>query len=357
MSLLLGPPAISEEGADAQWDGFLSASAKGHFQQTSAWARAKRAEGWNCRRAVWRHGGVVVGGYQLLWRRSRAGAIGYVYKGPVVGSSFTDQYPLLLASLARTNRDMRAIIVQLPDAEPEAVLAGAPPSFLPNHLVRVIDATLLVDLRGGIEQLGPRIRKTTWHAIRQAQRLGVLVREGERRDLPTFFRLMLATCKRQHTSPQPSTLEALTAVWDALAPGGGIKMHLAECDGQTVAAALALAFAKRVTLWKKGWDGQFSERHPNSLVTFEALRWAAASGYEVLDFAAVNPALADTLLAGRPVTEQQRKLRDIFLLGFGAAPVRFAPSRLVIPNPVFRGVYRAISAWPAGRRLMRKAGG
>src|SRR5215831_9968162 len=70
----------SPEAVDAEWDGFLAASPLGHFQQCSLWALAKNAEGWKPLRMVLRKQGRLAGGFQILWRRTRLGPIGYIYK-------------------------------------------------------------------------------------------------------------------------------------------------------------------------------------------------------------------------------------------------------------------------------------
>src|SRR5689334_11430067 len=69
---------------DADWDTFLQRSPLGQFQQSSIWAQAKASEGWSPVRILLTVGQNLVGGFQLLWKRSRLGRIGYVSKGPVV---------------------------------------------------------------------------------------------------------------------------------------------------------------------------------------------------------------------------------------------------------------------------------
>src|SRR5262245_61106752 len=69
--------------SDAACDEFLRSTPLGHFQQTSLWSQVKATEGWHILREMMLIGGEIVGGFQILYRPSRFGRVGYLSKGPV----------------------------------------------------------------------------------------------------------------------------------------------------------------------------------------------------------------------------------------------------------------------------------
>ena len=54
----------------------------------------------------------------------------------------------------------------------------------------------------------------------------------------------------------------------------------------------------------------------------------------------MRPDFAATLLAGEEPSEDQKRSRDFFSLGFGGKPVMLPDSRALIPNPILRSAYR-----------------
>jgi len=345
----------STELEDFHWDDFLESTPLGQYQQSSLWARAKSFEDWRPLRIVLTMDDRVAGGFQILIRNSRFGSIGYISKGPVVveeDNDLLDFVMKLVISTVKTNH-LKALILQPPDRSVIDGPAMARHWFLPNHLVEVISATLLVDLSDNMDAISQRIRKNTMIEIRQAERRGIKIRPGCEQDVGIFFRLMLATCERQQTNPAPATEPALLAVWQALSRRDRVRLFLAEYDGAAVAGALCLCFGDRVTIWKKGWSGQHRERHPNQLLLFKAIEWAHQHGYKFFDFAALNPDTASTLLRGEPLAEDQRKSPDFVHLSYGNHPVLLPESRIYINNFIFRIAYRSMMASAQGRALLK----
>ena len=182
------------------------------------------------------------------------------------------------------------------------------------------------------------------------RRLGV--REGREEDIPTFFQLMEATCRRQQVTPNPPTGEAMLKLWRSLSVAGYSRLVIAEDRGKPLAAIFTICFGDRMTIFKTGWNGQRREVHPNVLVVCEALRWACANGFQVADFAGLDRSLAETILAGSKISQEQNNSRDSFKLGFGGRPQLLPEVRLLVPNAALRSSVRLASAITlTGRRL------
>jgi lipid II:glycine glycyltransferase (peptidoglycan interpeptide bridge formation enzyme) len=305
---------------------------------------------------VLREKGRLVGGFQILWRRTRLGPIGYIYKGPVLDSETPEaiQSAVEMVKSTTVGAGLRALVLQAPDSSGINGQMLAEHGFLTNHVLDIIRATLLVDLTRGMDAISSHIRRSTWAEIRKAQRRGITIREGGEQDIPSFFRLMLATCQRQHTHPAPASAEALLAVWCAFHSQNKARLTLAEFEGEPVAGGFCICFGSRVTFWKKGWSGTHRERHPHQLLQHEAVEWACKSGYQFFDFAALRQDIAVTLLKGEELSEDQRKARDFINLSHGDRPVLLPEDRIFVPNHLLRVAYSKAFEIPRVRKLITR---
>lgn len=195
--------------------------------------------------------------------------------------------------------------------------------------------------------------------IRQAQRKGVVLREGGEADIPLFFELMRQTCIRQRVAPNPGSEAEVRRIWRAFQSGGRFRMAFAEHEGKVLATLTAIRFGDRVSLWKKGWTSESSDLRPNHLLYYDALCWAQREGAKICDFYSLRRDIAEALLAGRPLTEAQSRSRDRFHLGFGGRPVLLPPAYIHFRSPVLRVAYR-LARWArskVGPRLGPGSGG
>lgn len=193
------------------------------------------------------------------------------------------------------------------------------------------------------------MRKTTLKQVRRAERRGVSVREGGEGDVALFFRLMTSTCARQGTLPQPASEAAMLQVWRSFHREGKVRMTFAEVDGEAVATLFCLDFGDRVSAWKKGWSGAHEEKHPNVLLSYEAIQWAHRRGARQFDFMGFDrDAMKQGVSAGDLQAAQQGSLYW-FNLGFGSQPRLLPESFLYFGNGLLRAVHRS----HLGRALLR----
>jgi peptidoglycan pentaglycine glycine transferase (the first glycine) len=347
---------LSYEFEDPAWDDFLDSIPLGHFQQSSTWSRVKQPEGWKPIRFTVKDRGRIIGGFQILSRKSKLGSIGYVTKGPVVHPETPENCRRIISKLFEVVRERRllALIVQPPDGS--SILSDyvkeAP--FSRNSFVRVVQTTLCNDLTQGSEKIISGLSESTRKNTRRAARRGVTVREGKREDLPRFFELMRQTCERQKTQPNPADLPSLQALWDALAPSRRLRITVAEAEGRIIAVLLSIVFGGALTLWKKGSDATEHHRHPNEALILEALEWGANHGLRYADFAALRRDIAESVLRGEALTEEQMRARDNFNLGFGGAPRYLPEATVYIANPLLRRIYDLASSNSVGQRLIKR---
>jgi lipid II:glycine glycyltransferase (peptidoglycan interpeptide bridge formation enzyme) len=338
---------------DPAWDKFLQQSPLGHFQQASLWAQTKTESGWRPLRLVFLRDGEITQGFQILVKSTRFGPVGLVFKGPVCETEEAANLDFVVGQLigAARRAGLRALIAQPPDRSHALGPALARHGFLEANWIGVVSSSQLVDLSGGMEKLRSGMRKTTLSEASQAQRRGVRIREGGLQDIGAFFNLMSATCRRQGVSPNPATEPAMRALHRVFGECGRARLSLAECEGKPVAGAFSICFGDRVTIWKKGWSGEFRERHPSTLVTYELIEWAANHGYRVFDFAACRRELVLALQRGEVPGESLKKSVSFFNIGFGGTPMLLPEPLVYITNPMGRFLFRHAAASPLVQRL------
>ncbi|HXG49073.1 MAG TPA: GNAT family N-acetyltransferase, partial [Methylomirabilota bacterium] len=340
---------VSSQAEDRAWDDFLQATPLGQFQQSSAWSQVKVAEGWNVLRASVKIENRIIGGFQLLWRRSRIGRIGYVSKGPVLPGESGGLIRGTLSLLDQVARDtgLSALVVQPPDASQRLEASLRDQGLVEDRVMDVIRHSLVVDVSGGPEAVRNGLNRTRRKEIRRARKRGTVIREGGAGDLPVFFALMRATCARQgERRPNPGSVDGLQRLHDALGARGWMRLTLAEWGGRPLAGMLAILFGGRMTLWKKGWNGECSEHRPNDLLTLEMLEWAAQRGLREVDFGSLEAGLARAMIDGREFTARQQASRTFFNVGFGGRAVVLPPATIWFASPWARTIYRCAAAIP-----------
>jgi lipid II:glycine glycyltransferase (peptidoglycan interpeptide bridge formation enzyme) len=348
---------VSTAQEDSAWDAFLRSTALGEFPQSSVWARYKQVEGWRCSRTLLKGDQRIVGGFQILWRPTRFGRIGYVSKGPVAEAEEAELVDSLAGLLARTARSLRlaALVVQPPGRSRLTPSKLAAASFVPNRILEIITATLVVEASGGMPAVEARMRRTTRQLLRKAVHSGVTVREGTEEDLQIFFLLMQKTCERQNVSPNPASAAALKALWNASGGSAGCRLTLAEHGGSVIAGLFCIAFGEVLTFWKKGSLPERLRQHPMELLYHEALAWAHSRGYRSCDFLSLGRQTAESLIKGVPLSAGQKAGRDIFNLGFGGTPVLLPEACLHFPNPALSLGYRLLAGNEFTLRWLKKA--
>ena len=349
------------------WDAFLESTPFGHFQQSSAWAQVKADEGWETIRVIVREepGGTIRGGFQILKRKSRIGAVAYISKGPVVSegdlSSELREFVAEQIVPCLRSHGISALIAQPPDDDVMTTASLNRLGFTPLGISMVVSATLVMDLARKDKPWRNDLRKTTANHVRKSLKRGLKVRTACATDLGVFFELMCETCRRQSTSPNPSSLEAMQRLWKVFHERGMLRITFAELDSEPLSTVLLLKFGERVTLWKKGWNSKFPNHHPNDLVTYEAMEWSEQVGATRFDVAAMDSDIARRVLANEPLSSDQIASRYFFFMGFGGAPQLLPEAQIYLSNPILRRMFPvvrpllvAFEQWKSRRAQRRK---
>jgi peptidoglycan pentaglycine glycine transferase (the first glycine) len=352
---------ISEDIQDDRWDSFVEKIPGVSFEQTSGWAGAKRGAGWEPLRIVALHEDRILGGSQILVKQLPFGfRVGYVPRGPVCENEREDVLIPMLAALKEVCKvsHLSCLVVQPANkrglVEDSLIRSG----FHRDTTFSIIRATAWIDLSLEEGEIFSRIDKSYRQNIHIAERKRVKVREGDKRDITPFFRLMFETCKRQKVSPNPSHEDFFHQLWASFVPRAHSRLFLAEYEGEVLSGIFAIPLGGVFKIWKIGWSGKHSDVKPNHLLHWEVMKLAKREGYERLDFVGIDRKVAEMILQGRPFKEVASG-SAFFKLAFGGKVELLPDCYTYLDNtfarwayrrwaPRLKGLYRASSKWISG---------
>jgi lipid II:glycine glycyltransferase (peptidoglycan interpeptide bridge formation enzyme) len=352
---------LSHEIEDRDWDAFLETDPACPYEQTSLWAQVKAINNWHPVRVIVTRGREIVGGAQVLIRQiPLAGYIGYVSKGPVFSLDDGKLIQLVIDKLCGIAREYRIqyLIVHPPDNSEASVKYLIKKGFKNDAIVKVVDATLMIDLSLDLDEIFSNMKRKHRQYIRRGERKGVKIRLGSKEDIGTFYRLMLATCRRQGVSPNPSTVNYINELWHVFNKFGSVIILLAEYNNEVLSALIAIPFGKIVRAWKIGWSGRYGDCRPNYVLYWELIKWAKIQGYSYLDLVGINSNIAKAILSNKPFPNAGDRNVTSFKLGFGGNPVILPDAFVYIYNPLFRSGYHIvlprIRKWSLTQKMLQK---
>jgi agmatine deiminase len=333
---------VGQTLADPDWDRFVEATPGGTYQQTSMWAQVKSVAGWRPVRIGLACDGAVVAGCQVLVRRlRRLGAIGYVSYGPLVAEGDGAVLPAVLDAVQELVREERLLYLKLQPPADSTDMAGAlrERQFIPGRLDPAPRMTVRVDLRRSPDEILAAMRARSRTYIRQAQRRGVVVREGGHDELAVFCRLVEATSRRQGFSPYPRAY--YEQLWHSFR--GRVHLLVAEYQGEILSSALLLTFGDTVNYKMGGWSGSRRDVRPNELLHWTGMRWARDRGYRYYDLEGIIPAVGEAILAGRDIASRDISGVTHFKLGLGGDVTRLSGSYDYIRQPLLRAALPSVA--------------
>ncbi|NOZ61328.1 MAG: peptidoglycan bridge formation glycyltransferase FemA/FemB family protein [Calditrichaeota bacterium] len=336
---------LSTSLEDPNWDDFLQNTRNGHYEQTSLWARIKLVEGWHPIRVIFLKNKQIIAGFQILKRcKFPFGNIGYISKGPVVKSNDAQLKKLVIERLQEITKEnrIRMLIIQPPDNSADLSSVLFKLGFLPNCLIDLINATVILDVRKNLDVLEKSLKRQKRQNIRRGLRSGLTMKEGNKNELSLFFEFMLETCKRQGVSPHPAKKESLTKMWELLYPRGLLKLFMVELCGEEISGILAIPFRDSLFLWKFGWSGKYGKLRPNDFLFWETIKWAKNHGYSYVNFLGVDSEAKQVLKESGNVADHFRKTSTFFKLAFGGELVFLPEARVYIYNPIIKWAYKNI---------------
>ena len=326
---------------DPDWDTFVTNSLDPHHEQTSLWGNLQRRRGWEAVRIIARKNGSILGGTQLLYRPfGRVFRLGYINRGPILDHDNPIVRDALLNAILACARKLRLVYLALilPYSgrhliEPLKRLGFFEgPDFLPPRTAMF--STIVLDLSPSLEDILRGMKDTQRKHIRQAERRGLNIRNGNRSDLRSFAGLLISLCERRGERPNIPTDDFLESLWDAFAPQGQVRLFIAEQEQEAVTALLVFHMDRWARSWRIGWSGKYSEKRPNELAYWEAIKWAKAAGCRYFDFVGFDTKMANAMAGGNQTPPSVTCGASSFKLGFGGTVLPLYPRYCLFLNPL-----------------------
>ena len=340
---------VSTSPEDPEWDRFVMDGTSPHHEQTALWGRLNALRGWSSFRVMMRRANTLIGGAQILEHRvGRIGKIGYLPRGPLLVPDDAILRRSLLVAIRQISRKRRLayVAVNLPYPCNFSAADLQSGGFYERHdrlpPTSRMAATVTLDLTQELEAIQGQMRATTRKHIRQGQRRGTKVREGGAADVNTFGRLMTSLCERRGVHPNVPQGDFLHELWKTFAPGGYLKLFVAERNHEVLASLMVFGMGTWARAWRIGSTGTDTDARPNELVYWEAIKWAKANGFRTFDFMGFNTRNARAILEGRAIPEDERCGMSDFKLGFGGRIMLFPPGYCYFSNPMVRLLYRTV---------------
>jgi lipid II:glycine glycyltransferase (peptidoglycan interpeptide bridge formation enzyme) len=338
----LEPAALRDD--PQAWDAFVEAAPTGAYTQLSAWAEAKRPNGWRPERVV-AEGSDGPIGMQLLIRdlRPLPWRIGYAPRGPV-GSFDRDGVAALTAELRRVARANRlANVLVDPEVEEGHPLVGHLAAAGWNEGPGVqTPRSRLVDLVRPEEELWSDLRSKWRQYVNKARRAGVTVEDVGAEGLDDFYRIYVDTAERAGFIHRAKS--AYDEVFRAFDRAGRARLLMAKLeDGTPAATLMLLTCGRRVIEPYGGMTNAGADSRANYLLKWEAIRSSREQGFTIYDMWGLSHAGIEQ-----------------FKAGFGGREVMYAGGRALVTDRLGSaavGVARRVNVALARRRHGLSGGG
>jgi lipid II:glycine glycyltransferase (peptidoglycan interpeptide bridge formation enzyme) len=353
---------VSAQAHDPVWDAFLERTPGGHYRQSSLWAQLKAHAGWQVTRLVVTRAEAIIAGAQMLTRPLPLfGQLGYISKGPLVGSNDLHLSRLVVDALHQLARLHNVAYLVLQPAENGLVLERQLPDwgFRSSPKVRMPTTTTHIDLSQDIDVLMAKMRKSTRANIRRGQTRGILVREGTRDDLDIYYRLLLEASQRKQF--EIYSKKYYSRLWESMDTGNYIKLFIAEFNAEPVSALYTIAFGDTIYTHTSAWSGRLSERKPNEVLEWSAVLWAKKHGYCFYDFEGIESEAALNFQQGESRLDPPNWKSDIWVtdykLGFGGQVISLPGAYDYVYNPLLSWTYRQalpkVEHWPIVAKVVK----
>jgi peptidoglycan pentaglycine glycine transferase (the first glycine) len=324
----------------ADWEAYLTKYPQAHLLQTAAWGEFKSAYGWMAARAV--HGET---GAQVLFRPLRLGwTVAYLPRGPL-GPDWPGLWPEVDALCRRRHAVFLKVEPDLwgsevSSAELDARLTG----FIPSPHTIQPPRTIVIDLRGGEDEVLARMKQKTRYNIHLAEKKDVTVAASS--DVECFARMMAVTGERDGFGVH--SLAYYRSAYEAFAPTDSCALLIAGYQGKPLAGLMVFHRGTRAWYVYGASTDQERNRMPAYLLQWQAIRWARERGCTEYDLWGVPDADLDAL-------ESQFETRHDglwgvyrFKRGFGGELRRAVGTYDRVYQPLLYRLYRLWMARRAG---------
>ena len=278
-----------------EYEAFLEGHHKGHFAQSSLWAKQKPAWEWKaliCRNEK----GQIKGAIAFLIRKMPfiGRKMMYACRGPVCDLDDRATFGELMAAAKKLAKEEKAYVIKIdpdvPSDNREFVKILEENGFRTREMGKNFEAiqpryVFRLYLNGRTEEEIQADFHQKWrYNIRVAVKKGVEVRLCGKEMVPDFARIMIETGLRDNFATRPP--EYFSAMLDNL--GDKCRLYMAFHEGQPIAGTLAILYGDKVWYLYGASSNEHRNLMPNYLLQWRMMQWAIENNCRVYDFRGVS---------------------------------------------------------------------
>ncbi len=334
-----------------EYEAFLEGHHKGHFAQSSLWAKQKPAWEWKaliCRNEK----GQIKGAIAFLIRKMPfiGRKMMYACRGPVCDLDDRATFGELMAAAKKLAKEEKAYVIKIdpdvPSDNREFVKILEENGFRTREMGKNFEAiqpryVFRLYLNGRTEEEIQADFHQKWrYNIRVAVKKGVEVRLCGKEMVPDFARIMIETGLRDNFATRPP--EYFSAMLDNL--GDKCRLYMAFHEGQPIAGTLAILYGDKVWYLYGASSNEHRNLMPNYLLQWRMIQWAVENGCRVYDFRGVSGDVSED----NPLYGLYR-----FKQGFGGDFTEFIGEMDYVVEPfIYHATEKATAAFKELRRVV-----
>ena len=278
-----------------EYEAFLESHPKGHFAQSSLWAKQKPA--WDWKALICRNDkGEIKGAIAFLIRKMPivGRKMMYACRGPVCDLDDRETFGELMAAAKKLAKEEKAYVIKIdpdvPSDNTEFVKILEENGFRTREMGKNFEAiqpryVFRLYLNGRTEEEIQADFHQKWrYNIRVAVKKGVEVRLCGKEMVPEFARIMVETGLRDNFATRPP--EYFSAMLDNL--GDKCRLYMAFHEGQPIAGTLAILYGDKVWYLYGASSNEHRNLMPNYLLQWNMMQWAIENNCRVYDFRGVS---------------------------------------------------------------------
>ena len=279
----------------SEYEAFVESHPKGHFAQSSLWAKQKPAWSWKgivCRDET----GKIKGSLAFLIRKMPIVRKNMMYacRGPVCDLDDRATFEELMEASKKLAKEIGAYVIKIDPDVPSSNTDFAKmledvgfqtritgknfEAIQPRYVFR-----LYLNGRSEEEIMASFHQKWRYN-IRLAQRKGVEIRLCGKEMVDDFARIMIETGVRDNFATRPP--EYFAAMLDNL--GDKCRLYMAFHEGKPIAGTLAILYGDKVWYLYGASSNEHRNLMPNYLLQWSMIQWAIENNCRVYDFRGVS---------------------------------------------------------------------
>lgn len=258
------------------WEDFLYSRPVDSFLHTWEWGEFNKKINSRPGEAIFRFGvyenGNLVGLVLLLKIVAKRGSYIFCPHGPILANDSSELLATIIDHCVQFARSEKVDFLRfspllLDTPEHRAVFTQAGFRDAPIHAHP--ELAWMLDITPTSDELLAQMRKTSRHAIRKAEKDGVIVRESTgKTDLAKFHSLYTETVERQNFTP--FSMQYLEQELDTFLEADRMRIFVAEYNGEPVASSMVV-FTPYSAFYHQG----ASSRKHSKLTAAHLLQWTA----------------------------------------------------------------------------------